>query len=85
MWDSIPGLQDHTLGHRQASAQPLSHPGVLPPPHPPKKSFEQGLGGNRNYTSGVIEINFLFSYFKENFMGRVRKIAPFSEKTRHAK
>ena len=28
MWDSILGLQDHTLGQRQIDAQPLSHPGV---------------------------------------------------------
>ena len=27
MWDSIPGLQDYTLGLK-ADAQPLSHPGV---------------------------------------------------------
>ena len=26
MWDSIPGLQDHTLGQR--CAKPLSHPGI---------------------------------------------------------
>ena len=27
MWDSIPGLQDHALGQRQA-LKPLSHPGI---------------------------------------------------------
>ena len=28
MWDSIPGLQDHSLGQKQADTKPLNHPGI---------------------------------------------------------